>query len=131
MKTKYAIYLMARFYSAFLGAFLIVGFILLSIYPIQIEVPPPIKVPLTVAPWFLMSVIVLIPNYLTQSTMLFRIRLALYVISSVCLLIFSINNIYIFRKSVIDMLATLPFIILAFTLPLNLFLWKKYFAKSY
>jgi hypothetical protein len=120
------LYWITRIYTQSIASVFIVA-VIAGLFgpPPQIEAPNPQQMPLFFLPWFLMSILFMLPYKLSITRRLFQSRMALYFLCSIGLIWVVIVLDTPFRKNPINLIHALPFILLAFSAPLSLYLFKK------
>lgn len=120
------LYLITRIYTQVISSVFIVA-VIVGLFgpPPQIEAPNPQQMPLFFLPWFLMSILFMLPYKLSITQRLFKIRMALYLLCSIALIWVVIVLESPFPQNPIALIRLLLLILLAFSAPLSFYLYKK------
>jgi hypothetical protein len=124
-------YWLNRIYTAAFGALMITSILFTAVFQLHWEMPTLFDDALLYVPWLVGGCILLLPNSWTAAGMLFYIRLVIYLSASLWLIYSRVEEVYDFRYSPIDMLANVPFLLVALTAPTCLIMSKRRFPKSY
>lgn len=120
------LYLITRIYTQVISSVFIVA-VIVGLFgpPPQIEAPNPQQMPLFFLPWFLMSILFMLPYKLSITQRLFKIRMALYLLCSIALIWVVIVLESPFPQNPVALIRPLLLILLAFSAPLSFYLYKK------
>ncbi len=122
---KIKAYWISRFYTQIAALLILVVIILSSMSPPQVEAPSPISAPLIYIPFVFSAIIFLLPYKLSENNFYYYLRLAVYFLVSIGLLCVGIKNIIIFGLSTLDGIGSLCLILLAFSAPTSLIIYKQ------